>query len=72
MLEIVVSRVMDTWVYLAAGGVFVFFIAVYVIIMLLWPEWVGITGKVALEAERSHRGGSAATEDAIDNLHKKN
>lgn len=62
---------MDTWVYFAAAGVFFLFIAAYVVIMILWPEWVGITGKVALEAERSHRGGEPAGDDAIDQLHKK-
>jgi hypothetical protein len=61
---------MENWIYFAAGGVFILFIMAYVIVMLIWPEWVGITGKVALEAERSHRGGSEAKDDVIDSLHK--
>lgn len=59
---------MDTWVYFAAAGVFILFIAIYVVIMIIWPEWVGITGQVALEAERSHRGGSPTEPDVIDSL----
>lgn len=61
---------METWLYFAAGGVFLFFILAYVIIMVLWPEWVGITGKVALEAERAHRGGTEADDAVMDALHK--
>ncbi|HRK07828.1 MAG TPA: hypothetical protein PLZ57_08680 [Pseudobdellovibrionaceae bacterium] len=44
------------WVIIAGGIVFVLGIVAYIVIMLLFPEWVGITGKVALEAERAHRG----------------
>jgi hypothetical protein len=61
---------MDSWVYFAAGGVFVLFIITYVIIMVIWPEWVGITGKVALDAERAHRGGTEASDAFMDSLHK--
>lgn len=39
-----------------AGGLFVLGIMVYVLFMVFLPEWVGITGKKALEAERSHQG----------------
>lgn len=31
---------------------------VYVGLMVFFPEWVGITGKKALEAEQSHAGNS--------------
>ncbi|MBX2993392.1 MAG: hypothetical protein KF681_01165 [Bdellovibrionaceae bacterium] len=31
---------------------------VYVILMVFFPEWVGITGKVALENEASHKDGT--------------
>lgn len=34
-------------------------LVVYFALMIFLPEWVGITGKVALEAERSHREGSS-------------
>jgi hypothetical protein len=46
------------WVIVAGGIVFVLGIVAYIVIMLLFPEWVGITGKVALEAEQAHRGDS--------------
>jgi hypothetical protein len=38
----------------------VFFIAifVYILFMVFLPEWVGITGKTALDNERSHLGDS--------------
>lgn len=62
---------METWIYFAAAGVFVLFIFAYVIVMVVWPEWVGITGKVAKEAERAHRDGTAASDDFMDSLHKK-
>jgi hypothetical protein len=61
---------METWLYFAAGGVFFLFIVIYLVVLVLWPEWVGITGKVALEAERSHRGGTMANDDLMDALHK--
>lgn len=44
-----------TFVFLA-GGIFFFGIMVYVAFMIFLPEWVGITGKKALEAERAHAG----------------
>ena len=60
------------WLFLGAGAVFFGAILVYVLFMIFLPEWVGITGKVALEAERSHREGAAATEeDIISKMHNK-
>lgn len=47
---------MNSWVFLAAGGVFILGVIVYLAFMIFLPEWVGISGKVAREAERSHRG----------------
>ena len=46
---------MELWFILAIVGIFAVSIIVYVLLMLFFPEWVGITGKVALNAERSHR-----------------
>lgn len=46
---------MELWFILAIGAVFVISILIYVFLMLFYPEWVGITGKVALNAEASHR-----------------
>jgi uncharacterized membrane protein len=62
---------METWLMFTAGGIFFLFIAIYVVVMILWPEWVGITGKVAIEAERSHKGGEPTQPDVIDELQKK-
>lgn len=43
-----------------AGGLFVLGIMIYMLFMVFLPEWVGITGKKALEAERSHSGDHTA------------
>lgn len=47
---------MEMWLVFSAIGVFVGGAAVYLAFMIFLPEWVGITGKTALEAEQSHRG----------------
>ncbi len=47
---------MEMWLVFAAIGVFVGGAGVYLAFMIFLPEWVGITGKTALEAEKSHRG----------------
>lgn len=47
---------MELWFLFLAGGLFLLSIMIYVGIMIFYPEWVGITGEKALEAERSHRG----------------
>lgn len=47
---------MELWFIFVAGGLFIAGIMVYVLFMVFLPEWVGITGKKALEAERSHSG----------------
>lgn len=57
---------MDTWVLIAAGAVFLLGIIVYVMFMIFLPEWVGISGKVAREAEASHRGDSPPSEASND------
>ena len=48
---------METWLYLTAGAVVFFGIVAYVLFMIFLPEWVGITGQVALDAEKCHQGG---------------
>lgn len=55
---------MDTQFMIIMGGVAVAFvsIAVYGGLALFFPEWVGITGRVAKEAERSHEEGSQIDE----------
>jgi uncharacterized membrane protein len=44
----------SSWVII--GGVIVVMAAilVYIVLMIFLPEWVGITGRAALDAERSH------------------
>ncbi len=49
---------MEFWFILAAGAVFLISFIAYAALALFFPEWVGITGKVALEAEKSHQSGS--------------
>lgn len=49
---------MDMTFIFVAGGLFLLGIMVYLVFMIFLPEWVGITGKKALEAERSHAGDS--------------
>ena len=46
---------MEFWFVLAAGAIFVISFMVYAILAVFFPEWVGITGKVALNAEQSHK-----------------
>lgn len=53
---------MDMTFIFVAGGLFLLGIMVYLIFMIFLPEWVGITGKKALEAERSHAGDSEVKE----------
>lgn len=48
------------WFVFAGIAVFVGGAAVYLIFMIFFPEWVGITGETALKAEESHRGDAEA------------
>ena len=45
---------MELWLILAVIAISVMSMLVYFTLMVFYPEWVGITGKVALAAERSH------------------
>lgn len=58
---------MELWFIFAAGGVFFAGLFVYLAFMIFLPEWVGITGKSALEAERSHTEGEKPTEGELLN-----
>ncbi len=53
---------METQTLIIIGGFFVAFLSIlaYALIAIFFPEWVGITGKVALSAEKSHAEGSTA------------
>lgn len=54
----------NTMLTVLAGGILVFCAAslVYVAFLFFLPEWVGVTGKVALDAEKSHAKGSSSEE----------
>ncbi len=39
----------------AAVVIVILSVLVYAILAVFFPEWVGITGKVALDAEKSHQ-----------------
>ncbi|KHD87143.1 MAG: hypothetical protein OM95_16075 [Bdellovibrio sp. ArHS] len=41
-------------------------VLVYAILAVFFPEWVGITGKVALDAEQSHNEGAEAKTHPMD------
>ena len=47
----------DTKLYIIIGSVFVFVLGIigYLVILLLWPEWVGVHGKKAKEVESEHQ-----------------
>lgn len=54
--------------------VFIGSFIVYGIFMIYFPEWVGITGKTALDYEKSHQEGSAvqADDDLVERIQKTN
>lgn len=51
---------METGTLIIIGGVVIGFLSilVYAVIAIFYPEWVGITGKVAKDAEQSHLEGA--------------
>ncbi len=63
---------METSFLFLAGGLFALSIMIYLLFMIFLPEWVGITGKKALEAERSHAGdvsiGDGPASDALGKM----
>lgn len=62
---------MEVWVWWVAGAVVFFSIVIYLLFMVFLPEWVGITGKVALEAERAHEEDSQAEDSKLlEKLHE--
>jgi hypothetical protein len=46
----------------------IFSIAVYAALAVYFPEWVGITGKVARAAEESHLEGTTTARHAFEEL----
>ena len=53
------------WLMIGALSVGIAGVFVYVLFMIFLPEWVGITGKSALDAESKHRGGEEAEEGSF-------
>lgn len=51
---------MEFWFILSAIVVFIMSFVVYTCLAIFFPEWVGITGRVALTTEQSHQEGSDA------------
>jgi hypothetical protein len=59
---------METWMMLLVGGVFFGGLFVYLMFMIFLPEWVGITGKKAREAQDAHRGVQASGPDLLGRM----
>lgn len=59
---------MNLTVVLLAGGVFFFGLVAYLMFMIFLPEWVGITGKKAREAQEAHRGSQASGPDLLSRM----
>lgn len=61
---------MGTEVWIIGGAVVISIISflAYAILAFFFPEWVGITGKVARSAEKSHVEGAEAPQHAFDKL----
>jgi hypothetical protein len=55
---------METGTLIVIGGVTVGFVTILIYggLALFYPEWVGITGKVAIDAEKGHTEGSNITQ----------
>lgn len=53
---------MNTGLFVIGGAIVVAILSclAYAILAIFFPEWVGITGKTALSAEKSHREGAEA------------
>ena len=62
----------NIWLIAAAAGVFFAAVFVYVLFMVFLPEWVGISGKVAREAERGHREGAKVEDNDVTTRMQKN
>ncbi|GEM_PF-6430355 len=55
-------------VIIGAIAIAILSVLIYGVIAVLYPEWVGITGKTALDAEKSHQEGSEAPTHFADRL----
>lgn len=59
---------METWMMALVAGVFFGGLFVYLLFMVFLPEWVGITGKKAREAQDSHQGVQASGPDLLSRM----
>ena len=61
---------METGMWVIGGSIVItiFSFLAYAILAFFFPEWVGITGKVALNAEQSHREGEQAPAHFTDSF----
>ena len=59
---------MNMTIVFLAGGVFFFGLVAYLMFMIFLPEWVGITGKKAREAQEAHRGAQASGPDLLGRM----
>ena len=53
---------MEFWFILSIAAVSLISVMIYAGLAVFFPEWVGITGKVAKDAERSHKVGEEGFE----------
>ncbi len=61
---------MEFYLIFIIFGVFIAALIIYGLFMIFLPEWVGITGQKALDAERSHQGEELAKKDWIEKFQK--
>ncbi|KYG65150.1 hypothetical protein AZI87_11305 [Bdellovibrio bacteriovorus] len=54
------------FVIMGSIAIVVISVLAYAVLAVFFPEWVGITGKVALDAEQSHNEGAQAKAHPMD------
>lgn len=58
---------MSTGIFIMGSiAIVVISVLAYAVLAVFFPEWVGITGKVALDAEQSHNEGTQAKVHPMD------
>ncbi|WP_155724037.1 hypothetical protein [Bdellovibrio bacteriovorus] len=58
---------MSTGIFIMGSiAIVVISVLAYAVLAVFFPEWVGITGKVALDAEQSHNEGAKAKVHPMD------
>ncbi|AGH96078.1 hypothetical protein [Pseudobdellovibrio exovorus] len=55
---------MEVIVAFLVGGLMFFSTIAYIVLMIFFPEWVGITGDVAKTVERAHSSNPNGTENS--------